>query len=316
MNTNSRAAKLKLVGGANRCNQRQSDHLAPTVEVFRKWMHLPNAAPLYAVCGAVAANRLDGDPVWLMLVGSPSSGKSEILQAVGSLPDVHPTASLTEAGLLSGTPKREKAKDATGGLLRQVGEYGVLLAKDFGSVLSQRHETRAQVLAALREIYDGSWTRPLGADGGRTLKWQGKCGLLAGCTPTIDQHHAVMGSMGERFIFLRVQVSDPREQARKALAHRRLGERMRAELRGAVFDLFEHQQTELPERSEHDRERLENLAVLVVRCRSAVERDRHTREVELVPEPEAPGRFVIVLDRLLGRIAFDRRREGDSMGRS
>jgi hypothetical protein len=42
-----------------------------------------------------------------------------------------------------------------------------------------------------------------------------------------------------------------------------------------------------------------NLAVLVVRCRSAVERDGYSREVELIPEPEAPARLVIVLDHLL-----------------
>jgi hypothetical protein len=54
-----------------------------------------------------------------------------------------------------------------------------------------------------------------------------------------------------------------------------------------------------PERGEHDSERLVNLAVLVVRCRSAVERDGYSREVELIPGPEAPARLVIVLDHLL-----------------
>src|ERR1700751_3768893 len=109
--------------------ERTASTLDHTVGVFRRWLHLPDAAALLAVLGAVAANRLDGDPVWLLLVGSPSSGKSEILQAVGSLPDVYPTASLTEGGLLSGTPKREKAKDASGGLLRTIGHAGVPLPR-------------------------------------------------------------------------------------------------------------------------------------------------------------------------------------------
>jgi hypothetical protein len=129
--------------------------LDDTVAVFQKWLDLPYPAALYATLGTVAANRLEGDPVWLLLVGAPSSGKSEILQATGSLEGVHPTASLTEAGLLSGSPKREKAKHATGGLLRKVGDHGIVLAKDFGSVLSLHHDARAQVLAALREVYDG-----------------------------------------------------------------------------------------------------------------------------------------------------------------
>ena len=51
-------------------------------------------------------------------------------------------------------------------------------------------ETRAEVLAALREIYDGAWTRHVGTDGGRTLAWKGKVGLLFAATGVIDSHYA------------------------------------------------------------------------------------------------------------------------------
>lgn len=273
--------------------------LAETVAVFRRWLHLPDPAALLAVLGAVAANRLPGDPVWLLLVGSPASGKSEILQAVNSLPDVYPAATLTEAGLLSGTPKRETGKAASGGLLRTIGDQGIILAKDFGSVLSLHHDSRTQVLAALREVFDGKWTRHMGTDGGKTLHWEGKVGLIAGCTPTIDRHSAVMGAMGERFVLLRLPTADAHEQGRKALRHSKQSEQMRSELGAAVAALFETTLEEPEERSEHDEERLVNLAVLVVRCRSAVERDGYSREIELIPEPEAPARLAIVLDHLL-----------------
>jgi hypothetical protein len=67
----------------------------------------PDPSPLYAAVGAVAANPLDGDAVWLLLVGPPGGGKSELLSPFSSLPDVHPAATLTESSLLSGSPKRE-----------------------------------------------------------------------------------------------------------------------------------------------------------------------------------------------------------------
>src|SRR5205085_12027155 len=54
-----------------------------------------------------------------------------------------------------------------------------------------------------------------------------------------------------------------------------------------------------PELDDADVERLVALANLVSRARSAVERDGYSREVELVPDAEAPGRLVGVLARML-----------------
>jgi hypothetical protein len=151
-----------------------SDALTECVATFQRWQHMPDPSPLYVVLATVAANQAPGDPVWLLLVGPPGSAKTELLAPLVVLPNVHSAATLTEASLLSGTPKRDQAKDAKGGLLREIGEYGIVVAKDFGSVLSMHRDTRAATLSALREVYDGSWTRHVGTDGGKRLHWQGR----------------------------------------------------------------------------------------------------------------------------------------------
>jgi hypothetical protein len=286
--------------------------LEEVVAVFERWLYMPDPGALYAVLGTVAANLLPGDPAWLLLVGAPGTGKSEILQATTTLPFVHPAATLTEPALLSGTSKRETASDARGGLLRTIGDFGVVCCKDFGSILNIRFEDRASVLAALREVYDGAWTRHVGTDGGRTLAWSGKLGFIGGATPTIDRHHAVMGAMGERFTFYRLPEVDQEEVARGALAHSGREKAMRKALSEALAGLFADGLPSDPRGLSHDeRERLVGLATLVVRCRSAVERDGYSREIELVPGAEAPTRLVIVLERLLAgldAIALERGR--------
>jgi hypothetical protein len=270
------------------------------VETYRRWLYMPSATPLLAVLGSVAANMLPGDPLWLLLVGPPGGGKSEILGGVTGLPAVHPAATMTAASLLSGTPKKEYANGSKGGLLREIGDFGILACKDFGSVLNMQREARAEVLAALREVYDGSWTRHVGTGGGQTLHWEGKVGFIGGCTPTIDRHHAVMGAMGERFLFLRLPEVDAEKQARQALAHAGREKQMRTELSESVAELLSGGLPREPrELSEPEQEALITVATLVVRCRSAVERDGYSREIELIPEPEAPTRMLVALAQLL-----------------
>jgi DNA-binding transcriptional ArsR family regulator len=105
---------------------------------------------------------------------------------------------------------------------------------------------------------------------------------------------------GERFVLYRLPPTDPATQARRALAHAGREKAMRAELAGTVAEFLNHLDPEpgLPPREEDD-ERLIGLATLVVRARSAVERDGYSREIELIPEPEAPTRLVVVLRRLM-----------------
>jgi energy-coupling factor transporter ATP-binding protein EcfA2 len=269
------------------------------VDTCRRWLHLPEPGALYALLGTIAANRLEGDPVWLLLVGPPGGGKTELLNALSGLEDVHPTATLTEAALLSGTSKRERAQEAKGGLLRTIGDFGIIVAKDFGSVLSMNRDARALVMAALREIYDGSWTRHVGTDGGRTMSWSGKVGFVGGCTQTIDRHHAVMGAMGERFLFYRLPEIDSSMQATRALTHAGKERVMRAELAANVSGVLSGITPTSVELSAAETTWLVDLATLVARGRSAVERDSYSREIELVPDPEAPTRLVVMLARLL-----------------
>lgn len=273
--------------------------LEQTVATFRRWLHMDDADSLLATLGAVAANNLEGDPVWLLLVGPPGGGKSEILNALSGLSYTRTAGTLTEASLLSGTPKKDHGQSARGGLLMEIGDFGIIVAKDFGSILSMNRDSQAQTLAALREVYDGSWTRLVGTDGGRSLHWQGKVGFVGGVTPTIDRHHAVMGAMGERFMLFRLPTVDADTQARRALSHAGKEKRMRKELADSVAAILGSQTAVAAELDEDEITQLVALGTLVVRARSAVERDNYTREIELVPGSEAPTRFTIMLKRLL-----------------
>ncbi|HLN06153.1 MAG TPA: hypothetical protein VK217_07740 [Acidimicrobiales bacterium] len=274
---------------------------ADLLTVVRRYLYLPDPSPLEVVLGTVVGNRIDGDPVWLLLVGPPSSGKTELLAGLSALSDVYPVSTFTEAGLLSGGTSHRPG--ATGGLLAEMGTFGIIVCKDFTSLLSEAPQTRSGLVAALREIYDGCWIRRLGADGGRTLVWAGKCGLLAAVTETIERHSAVIGAMGERFVWLRMPELDDEgrlAQARASAANVGRQAEMRADLAQAIAGfLAEVTVPPVTALSADEREALVLLADLATRCRSVVERDPRDREIELIPQPEAASRMLAALTQLV-----------------
>ncbi len=281
-----------------------NDLLNDLTDVFSKWLHMDDPAPVLAVAATVVANLADGDPVWLLIVGPPSGGKTEVLSSCAGLGYIIPAATVTEAALLSGTSRRERTADATGGLLRQIGDFGILLAKDFTSVLSQNKDTAKAAMAALREIYDGSWDRPVGTDGGRVLKWSGKCGFIGGVTPSYDRYSGVVNQLGDRFMLLRMPDVKAQEQALSALDHEDHEKQMRAELAVAMTDLIaaaEPSKVHAP-LSHDDRNRLVKLARFAARSRTAVERDGYTGDLLVMPQAEGPARLVKAMRRLYGAL--------------
>jgi hypothetical protein len=276
--------------------------LAETIAVFRKWLSLADPTSVCAVAAALVANRAPGDPVWLLLVSAPSTGKTELLSSATRLPWVLPAAKVTEASLLSGTSKRERTRGATGGLLRQVGEFGVVLCKDFTSVLAQNKDARAEAMAALREVYDGAWDRPVGTDGGRILSWRGKCGLIGGVTPALDQYGQVVSALGDRFVLLRMPDANVEDFGAAALRHGDREQQMRQELREALAGLVEQADLTRVNRllTDDERTRLIRLAAYTARARTAVVRDGYGQEVAYCPQVEGPGRLVKAYARLLG----------------
>jgi hypothetical protein len=272
--------------------------MAQVEAVYARWLHDGDGVTT-RVCHAVyVANMvLPGDPVWVMLVGGSGQGKTERLVPLAGMPHVELASTLSgEAALLSATARKDRAEHAHGGLLRRIGDKGVLIIKDFTSILEMDRTARGQVLAALREVYDGRWDREVGTEGGQTLTWHGKCGLLAACTTSIDRAHAVMNDMGPRSLFVRLPPADPATIGRSALAHMGRETAMRAALADATAGLLTH----LPGRP-HDTgpvtDGLVGLAALVSLSRSPVHRD-WGGEVELVGDPEAPTRIIKQLGQL------------------
>ena len=240
-----------------------------------------------------ATEQLSGDPLWLLVVSGPGAGKTEILQTlVGA--GAHLTSTIaSEGALLSASPKKSQAKDATGGLLRKIGGRGVLVIKDFTSILSAAREMRGMVLAAIREVYDGYWERNVGSDGGRSLAWRGRIIVIGAVTTAWDMAHSVVAAMGDRFVLVRIDSQSPHVRAAASqMSTRNTGREveMREELASLVGALLNHVDTEEVTLSESENEQLQKAAEIVTMARTAVERSSQGHIID-AHAPEMPTRF-------------------------
>ncbi|BCI83171.1 hypothetical protein MTY66_47960 [Mycolicibacterium sp. TY66] len=268
--------------------------------VSRKWLGEDYDTDAQdAVLAAAAAERLPGDPLWLLVISGSGNAKTETVQALDGVDAVVISAITSDAALLSATPKRERSKGATGGLLRRIGSQGVLVIKDVTSILSMNRDLRAKVLAALREIHDGRWSREVGTDGGNVLHWSGRIVVIGACTTAWDSAHSVIASMGDRFVLVRMDSTTKRIQAgRKAIGNTGHEVDMRAELAEAAAGVIAGMNTDPVSLSEAESEVLLNAANLVTLTRTAVEYD-YRGDVIDAHAPEMPTRFAKQLAQLV-----------------
>ncbi len=273
--------------------------LAQVEQVYAKWLGDHDLVPLRTVLAAVTANLIMGsnEPVWIMVVGGSGFGKTETIAPLSALPLVHMASSISSEGaLLSATPKRDTTKGATGGMLAQIGSRGLLVLKDFTTILSMNRDARAQIIAAFREIADGRWERSVGTDGGRKLVWEGKIGVVAAATAAIDNAHTVLSEMGSRFTFVRMgEDEEGTEIAKRALANVGHETQMRKELSDAYRGLLEYGQLQPAlEINDAIRDAFIATANLTSLARSPVTRDLRG-QIEHIGDREAPTRMVKVI---------------------
>lgn len=257
--------------------------------MFRRWLGEDyDTDALDVVLATVAVERLDGDPLWTLLLSGSGNAKTETVSALAGAGATITSTIASQGALLSATSKSERAADATGGLLRYL---GVLVVKDVTSILSMSPNIRAEVLAALREVYDGKWSRNVGTDDGRTLEWVGRVAVIGAVTTAWDRARDVIASMGDRFVIVRMDSHDGRQAAgRRAIGNTGHETQMRTDLAAAAAGVLAGMAGAAVDLTEDETDVLLAAADVVTLARTGVDYD-YRGDVIDAHAPEMPTRF-------------------------
>lgn len=259
----------------------------------RSWLYLETDAHLWFALAVAVSAGLDGEPLWGMVIGPPSGGKTEAIRMCEDV-SVHEDE-LTAPAMLSWTVGKSPKPT---GVLTRIGERGFVTVADFSTVLATSDRGgRDQLFALLRRAYDGEVTRTLG-NAPYPLRWSGRLTLLAACTPEIDRYSSYSDALGPRWLYLRLPVQSAVAKRQTARAARRLADvgakrRTAQRLAGEVIRRAVPIAREISELPEEMAEAIEDVAILTAYGRGAVPRSGYgKREIEGLAVVEEPPRLI------------------------
>lgn len=166
--------------------------------------------------------------------------------------------------------------------------HGVLIFKDFTSILSRRPETRAEIIGALREIADGRYAPRKGT---KVSEWQGKVTVIAAATPAVERAWAMQRDLGERFVQVRWGREDGLETAKVAIDQ--LGNSHREQFKALIAAFMAGKAEQQAVLTHHAIDRLIYPAELTAQLRGHIIRDTTgSKSIIEVSTPESPSRIV------------------------
>lgn len=174
------------------------------VDIYRRDLTVtPSFVDCLAIsCAVHIAVKLDGDPLWMYLVGAPSSGKSTLCELLSS--DEHNTRPLSKfTGLVSGSRQ--------GAHLVPMLHNRCVIVKDGTLLLESSPIQLANVYGELRDIFDGSLEAHY-RNGVSASYSNISFGMIIGITERI--YALNMSALGERFLHCRLETNRDTERLR------------------------------------------------------------------------------------------------------
>jgi hypothetical protein len=265
--------------------------------VLRKHFENPDVEAAKIILACVAAHRIeDRPPVWVLAIAPPGSMKTAILESLHGLPSIPFVDEVTDKTFISGkVDEPGKTRKTPASYLHRIGREGILVSADFGTILCTDKRVRNTVLAQLRRIFDGRFTRQFGTDENTEERtWEGRLTLLAGGTPGVDSYHNVFQSLSERFVRVRWPRAGGIDAGRRALRQEETV--VKVDLMMAVHDfllrVLRREAIEPPLIDPQWEQRIATLSEVVALARADVPRVRDgKREICESPPPEGNTRL-------------------------
>ncbi len=160
-----------------------------------------NKETLYIVTAvAISAQLRLNPPLWIFLVGVPSSFKTELVGLFGAMKEVFTLDTLTENAFASGFVPKDNSEPQD--LLPRL-DNKCFIIKDLNTIFSMNTEMVKKILGDLTSIFDGKFEKFTATRG--MISYNSLFSMIGCITPSIlIKHYNYATQLGPRFFFLRL----------------------------------------------------------------------------------------------------------------
>ena len=262
-------------------------------KVYKKYFHIEDTKRLDIVLAVALSQKLEGIPIWMLIVGASGDMKSVQLNSFIGLDQVYKLHNLTSKSLVNGYKDKKKFPDLAPEL-----DNKIIVIPDMAQILKLAPVEKAEVWAQLRDLYDGMAGKVSGM-GSRASYDNLKVTLLAGSTPAIDGQILIHQDLGTRELIYRTKGNKMKKEVmQKCIDNEELEKQIAKEIKQKTKEFLEQTNPIRNYINPKYLEELMRIATYITYMRATAEVDSYTNELRNYVYPEEPTRIIKQLKRL------------------
>src|SRR3990167_11253993 len=266
--------------------------LAMLHQAYKNELYIEDTDRIDVVLAVALSAKLDGIPLWLIVVGPSGDMKPVQINALEGLPNKEILHNLTSKTLVNGHADKKKYPDLAPQLDKKI-----VLIPDMAQILQLPPSEKGELWGQLRELYDGYAGKNSGM--GSTAKYSGlKTTLIAGSTPVIDSQILIHQGLGTRELIYRTNGSKNKEKVMQKCSDNEQNEREIADRIRFATTMFLKRNIINTGAKQEILDQIMVMAKYTAYMRTTAEFDQYTNELRNTAYPEEPTRIAKQLKRL------------------
>jgi len=260
--------------------------------VYKELLHVEDTKRIDVILAVALSRKMEGIPLWLILVGASGDMKSVQLNAIED-EETLVMHNLTSKTIVNGYKDKNKHPDLAPYMNKKL-----VVIPDMAQILKLPPNEKAELWGQLRDLYDGLAGKMSGQ--GSRSRYKGlHVTLLAGSTPAIDAQILVHQDLGTRELVYRTEGNKRKEDVMwKCFQNESEEKSIKERLREVTTNFIKATEIKRKQIPNEILKEIMDISIYITYMRASAEIDSYTNTLRNDVYPEEPTRISKQLKRM------------------